>query len=117
MSVSKEFLQLKELKLKNEDDVLLERVVSAIRFDVDYHLTAGRTVPPSQGSFGKEFTIRINDAIKNGKTVFAKNLRKRVFSALMMSGTVENHMMFNQAIDEFKRRVNRYNTPKPVNVA
>ena len=35
MSVSKEFLQLKELKLKNEDDVLLERVVSAIRFDVD----------------------------------------------------------------------------------
>lgn len=116
MSVSQEYSQLKALKLKSEEDVLLERIVTAIRFDVDYHLTAGRTIPPSQGSFGKEFTNRINDAIKHGKTVFAKNLRKRVFSALMMTGTAENHMIFNKAVDEFKRRVNRYNVVKSTDV-
>lgn len=90
------------------NQILIERLVEAIRFDVDYHLNSGRTIPPSQGTFSREFSQRIEHAKEKGDIIFHKDLRRRVFGALLMKGTIENHAAFNSAVEEFKRRISRF---------
>ena len=94
--------------LEQKDTALLERIVEAIRFDVDYHLLSGnRTQTPIQGTISKDLYRRIEMARDKGKPVYQPDIRRRVFSALGIKGTVENQLLFTEAQCEFKRRLKR----------
>ena len=94
--------------LEQKDAALLERMVEAIRFDVDYHLLSGnRTQTPIQGTISKDLYRRIEMARDKGKPVYQPDIRRRVFSALGIKGTVENQLLFTEAQCEFKRRLKR----------
>lgn len=94
--------------LEQKDTALLERMVEAIRFDVDYHLLSGsRTQTPIQGTINKDLYRRIEMARDKGKPVYQPDIRRRVFSALGIKGTVENQLLFTEAQCEFKRRLKR----------
>ncbi len=94
--------------LEQKDTALLERMVEAIRFDVDYHLLSGtRTQTPIQGTISKDLYRRIEMARDKGKPVYHPDIRRRVFSALGVKGTVEHQLLFTEAQCEFKRRLKR----------
>lgn len=98
--------------LEQKDEALFERMVEAIRFDVDYHLLSGqRKQTPIQGTISKDLYLRIEDARAKGKAVFQPDIRRRVFSALGINGTVENQLLFTEAQQEFKRRLKRFAVP------
>lgn len=86
----------------------IERVIEAIRFDVDYNCTEARHTPPQQGSINRELYLRINKMERKDLPILTTNARKRVLNSLKLKATPENHTLFNTAVEVFKRRLNTH---------
>lgn len=102
--------------MKTTDHDMIERMVEAIRFDVDYLCIEPRTAPAVTGTINRELYDRVTRAYNKRRPMFTQGMRSRVFATLNLQGTRENHALFTQAIGQFRERLNRFGsymaTPK-----
>ena len=87
----------------------IETLVQAIRFDVDYHCMETRQTTPLQGSINRELHARLRRAQKKELPMFPPGMRVRVLNSLCERGSLENHALFDEAVDVFKERLNAFN--------
>lgn len=85
--------------------ITIDTLVNAIRFDIDYHCTETRTTTPQQGTINKELFKRLEQAQQKGNPVLPTGLRVRVFNSLCQKATVENHALFDKALDIFHEKL------------
>lgn len=89
----------------------IERVIEAVRFEIDYNCTETRHTPPQQGCIGRELCIRVNKMLRKDIPLLSPNARKRVLNSLQLRATQENHQLFNTAVDVFQERLKAF-TPE-----
>lgn len=85
----------------------LENLVESIRFDVDYNCLARRKVMPEAGAIDKSLLMRLKQQSDMEDTRYPPGMRRRIFNIYGVKGTIENHALFDQAMLEFKERLNR----------
>lgn len=87
----------------------IETLVQAIRFDVDYHCLESRHTTPLQGSINRELYARLRRAQQKDLPMFPTGMRVRVLNSLGERGSLENHALFDEAVEVFKERLNAFN--------
>lgn len=88
------------------EEALIENMVEAIRFDIDYHCFWHRIARPEDCQIDYNLYERIQIARDKGHAIYSPQLRRRVFSILFIKGTIRNHELFDIAMDRFKYRLN-----------
>lgn len=84
-----------------------ENIIEAIRFDVDYHCLSRRKVMPEEGAIDKCLHTRLKQQSDDEDTRYPVGMRRRIFNKFGVKGTIENHALFDTAMEEFKERLNR----------
>lgn len=87
----------------------IENIVESIRFDVDYNCLTRRTKAPEEGAIDKTLLTRLKQQSDLEDTRYPPGMRRRIFNIYGVKGTHENHALFDQAMIEFKTRLNQCN--------
>ena len=84
-----------------------ENIIEAIRFDVDYHCLSRRKVMPEEGAIDRCLLNRLKQQSDSEDTRYPVGMRRRIFNNFGVKGTIENHALFDSAMEEFKERLNK----------